>query len=247
MNVSDFTKNLMRQINENSPAILAAVAVASTISAAGAGIRAGVMLERRRALYPDRTRKEAFHADWKFYIPPVAACGIGVLSVAGMQSIQTRRAAALMTAYSLSETAFKDYQAKVVEQIGEKKEQLVRDEVNAEHIRQNPVTNNQVLVTGGGKTLCYDSVSGRYFQSDMETIRRAINDINQKCLTHDYASQNDLYFELGLPTIPIGEDLGWRSDHLLEVSFSSHINENGEPCLAMDYRVGPKRGYYREH
>lgn len=50
----------------------------------------------------------------------------------GASSVNLRRNAALATAYTLSESALKEYREKVVETIGEKKEQAVQDAVAKE-------------------------------------------------------------------------------------------------------------------
>lgn len=68
----------------------------------------------------------------------------------------------------------------MIETIGEKKEQTVRDAIAKEHIEKDPVENKEVIVLGRGSTLCYDSVSGRYFKSDMETIKKAENELDAR-------------------------------------------------------------------
>lgn len=83
------------------------------------------------------------------------------------------------------------YQEKVVETIGEKKEQQIRDEVAKEQVAKNPVSKNEVIITGGGETLCYDSLSGRYFKSDIEKLRKAVNELNHTMVNDMCASLND--------------------------------------------------------
>ena len=140
-----------------------------------------------------------------------------------------------------------EYREKVVETIGEKKERIVRDKVAEERVKKNPVSKNEVIVTGNGKTLCFDPISGRYFMCSIETIKRAENELNKQML-HDisgYVSLNEFYDELGLDHTSVGDDLGWNTDQLIDINFSSQLNDNGEPSVVLDYLVAPKYDYYK--
>ena len=110
---------------------------------------------------------------------------------------------------------------------------------------KNPVSKTNVIVTGGGTTRCYDHLSGRYFNSDIEKIRKAVNNLNHELLNGmGYASLNDFYDELGLAHSGIGSDMGWNViDGLIEIDFSSHIDDEGVPCIVLDYVRSPKYNY----
>lgn len=183
---------------------------------------------------------------WKPYIP---AAVTGIMSVAcliGASSVNLKRNAAIATAYKLTETAFTEYKEKVVETIGEQKERAVRDEIDKERIEKNPVSSNSVIVTGKGNTLCHDVITGRYFESDIDLINKAINKINRKMLNNEYVSLNEFYNELGVKQVPLGDELGWRIDHgYIDASFSSHIADDGRPCIVLGYSVAPVRDYYK--
>ena len=69
--------------------------------------------------------------------------------------------------------------------------------------------------------------------------------MNNQVNNHIYASLNDLYAFMGLSSTEVGDDLGWNGDKLLEVSFSSHLAPDGDPCLAVYFTVPPKPNYYR--
>lgn len=258
MDLSLAAKNVGRTISDNSPVILTGMAVAgslgSVVLAAKAGMRAqrelDDLLEEIEAGRADEdllTFQGKLKTTWKFYIPAGLMTGATVACVIGANSVNTRRNAAIMSAYSLTDKAFQEYKEKVAEKIGEKKEQEVRDDISKDRLEANPPKENSVVVVGDGKQLCYDGMTGRYFQSDMQTIRKAVNDINQQCINEVYASQNDFYRLLDLDPVAIGEEVGWRSDHMLDVSYSSHITGEGVTCLAIDYLVGPIRGYYNGH
>jgi hypothetical protein len=172
---------------------------------------------------------------------------MGSLTVAGvicLNSIHTRRNAALATAYSISEVVLKEYQDKLLETLGEKKAQKFKDEIYKDRVDNNPLSKNQVIFTGNGDTLCLDSLSGRYFKSDIESIRQKRNDLNEVLLKDGFVSLNDLYYELGLKNTKQGEDLGWNiNDGQINFTFSSQLAEGGVPCLVIDYSISPKFNY----
>lgn len=190
---------------------------------------------------------EVVKTTWKCYIPAAVTCGASVACLIGASSVNLKRNAAIATAYKLSEAALAEYRDAVVETIGEKKERSIRDKVAEKRVKKNPVTKSDVIVTGNGMTLCFDAISGRYFQSSMQKIESAKNKINERMLCENYVSLNDLYEELDMECTKIGDDLGWNifGDGLLDISFSSQLADDGTPCLVMDYSVAPRYNYYK--
>ena len=128
-----------------------------------------------------------------------------------------------------------------METIGEKKEELIRDKIHKDRMEKDPVSKNEIFITDKGDTLCYDYYTGRYFKSDIEKIKRAINELNRKMLLENYVSLNDFYEEIGLARTSTGDRLGWNTDTgLLDLNFSSQLSEEGKPCLVIDFKVMPK-------
>ena len=188
---------------------------------------------------------EVVKTTWKCYVPAVVTCVASTACLIKGSSISLRRNAALVTAYNLSKTALDEYKEKVIEAVGEKKEQVIVDQVAKAKLEKDPVQNHEVVVTERGNTLCYDGTFGRYFRSDMDAIKRAINNVNYAIMSGDmYASLNDFYSEIGLKPVDIGDDLGWNiDDRGLDVTFSSLVAEDGTPCLVLHYNIAPKYDY----
>lgn len=159
--------------------------------------------------------------------------------------MNSRRNAALATAYNLSTTALTEYKEKVIETIGEKKEQTVRDKVAEERIKKEPVNPSAIIVSGNGNTRCFDTITKRRFTSDIEAIKKIVNELNRRMINgEDYISLNDFYYELGLDGSSIGDELGWNvSDGLIELEFSAQLDTDGIPCIVIDYAIAPKRGF----
>ncbi len=189
--------------------------------------------------------KEKVNLTWKLYVPAFAVGAVTLTSVVGANKIGTKRTAALATAYSLSQTAFEDYRSKVVEKLGDKKSEQIIDEVAQDRVNANPISTREVIVTGNGVVDCYDVYSGRYFKSSAEEIKAAENRLNWVVNNQMYASLNEFYDFLGLPRIDAGEEVGWTSDKLLELTISATLSDQMTPCLAVTFAVKPVRDYFR--
>ena len=136
---------------------------------------------------------------------------------------------------AVTERAYSEYRDKVVEELGPRKDQSIRDKVVADQIANNPSPSQDVLVTGPGNVLCCELFTMRYFASDMEKLRRAQNDMNAKLLKHDYATFDDFYYIIGLRPTTTSGNLGWTSDKLMELIFSTALSDDGRPCITFEY------------
>lgn len=255
--------NVARQLEklaaDNSPLILTGVGVAGTVTTAlltgRATIKAARLIDENLCrgnqdhphppTHPKMDAKEHLLLVWKLYVPPVASGVLTVTAIVVANRIGTRRAAAMTAAYALSERAFSEYKEKVIEKIGERKEQAVRDEVAQDQVNRNPSSETYVNKGTGGQVKCYEPFTGRYFWSDMETMKKAQNDLNYQVLNNYYASLSDFYDLLGLDRTQMSDDVGWNSDEMLEIMFTTTIDDEGKPCLVMNYKVVPIRGYCR--
>lgn len=255
VNLSEIAKSIRIQTIKHQPEILTGLGitgmVTTTVMAVKATPKALDLIAEIKEDHEEDTDKRAYAKDIVLKVTPVyiPATVIGILSVScliGANSINLKRNAALATAYTLSETALKDYRGKVIETLGEKKDREVKDAIAKDKIEKNPVVDREVIITNNGETLCYDVLSGRYFKSDIEKLKRAVNDLNRKMLSDDYISLNEFYDEIGLSFTKIGESIGWNINRgYIELDFSSQLTPKGEPCLVIDYQVEPRYDYNR--
>lgn len=233
-------KNLTNIIEQNSTVILTGLAVTGTISMAILAVEATPKAMQIIEDAKCETNLEKVKVAWKCYIP---AGLVGVTTIAciiGANAINNRRNAALAGLYSMAQSTFKEYQEKVIQTIGENKERNVRDEIDKDKINRNPPL-TEYIYNGSGGVLCYDSYTGRYFNSDIEKIRKIINELNWNLRNDMFIPLNDFHYELGLGPTKIGNDIGFNIDNgLLEVKFSSQLTEEGKPCLVLNYNVYSK-------
>ena len=240
--------NFGKAIGEKSPEILAGIGIAGTVTATVFAVKAtpkalriieNEELDKQKKL----TAKETVLATWKVYIPALMIETGAVACLIAASSVRLRRNTALAAAYRLSETALNECWGKMTETVGEKKVREIKEEICKSRADNDPPAENRVVVTKKGETLCYDAISGRYFKSDIETIKQAVNKLNYRLIQEQFITLNEFYEELDLPDIKIGYDLGWLVDKgLIDICFGANISETGEPCIAMNYEVVPEYG-----
>lgn len=246
MELQKSLKNLGGVILKNSPYILTGLGCAGVLTTAlftGHSTLKAYMLikmeeeDRNIELSP----KEVLQLTWKCFIPPVLMGTTSVICIIGANTINTNRNAAIAALYSLSETAFREYKDKVVEELGRNKELKVRDTIAKDRITNSPVGDRTIIITGNGDVLCYDALSDRYFKSSAEKIRQQVLELNYTLMTEMWLSLNDLYYCIGLPATGLGGQVGFDLDKgRIELEYSSQLTPEGQPCLVIDTTVYPK-------
>jgi hypothetical protein len=171
--------------------------------------------------------------------PPALALTSTIIAIVCGYNAASAQIATLSALYNMSEKALSEQLEKTKELIGPKKAQQITDEIAADHVKNNPPEKQEVIInTGRGTTLCYDKSSGRYFYSSPEDIRKSCNTINKRMMDEYFISLNELYDELGLPDIGLGEDIGFNIETgLIDIDhlFSATLHKDDTPILVLDY------------
>jgi hypothetical protein len=249
MILSNLLKRSSNFVSDNSPVILTATAVAGVLTTAilsgRAAVKAADILrveEAYRELDFEPSLKEQLELTWKCYIPPVLVASSTIAAIIGATHISSRRTATALGLYSLTDTAFREYKDKVVEQIGAGKEQKVRDSVAQDRVKAIPPSNEIIIIEG--EVLCCELWTMRYFKSTQEKIRRAENDINAEINNNMYASLTDFYNLIGLPSTAESDNVGWNIDRRLDIQFTTILSE-GKPMLALCYDKAPTMDFHK--
>lgn len=260
-------KQTEKFVKQNAPIILTAVGAAGvgvTAYFAGKGTVQAVRIldqekfDRRTEQLKDGvndpivlTKKEISLKVWKLYIPAV---GVGLVSIGAIfmaNRINTKRLTAAVAAYTLVSQNHEEYKQKVIDLTSKSKEQRVRDELAKDRVANTPV--NGWINTGYGNTKFMCGVTGRYFLCDMETIKKAANDVNYMMINSGLgeksASLSDFYRRIGLPETGLSDKLGWNTDIPLELDMSGVLVEEdakavlgapiGETVTFMSFIRGP--------
>lgn len=263
---ADISRRAGKLVADNSPVILSAIAVTGTVMTAvltgKASFKAALIIDENEPVIGVKRNSETNDVEmdnapldirqkvdlvWKLYIPAAGTAAMTIFCTIAANRIGMRRAAALASAYKISEKAWGEYKDKVIETIGRKKEEAVRDEVAQDRVDNNPVSKTNLIVTGGGKELCFEEFTGRYFETDVQSLRKAQNDINHQVNNSYYASLTDFYDLIGLPRTSLSDEFGWNSDELLELEFSTTMSKDERPCISIGFRAVPIRDYHRVH
>lgn len=257
-------------VSKHAPEILTGIGIAgmvtTTVLAVKATPKALILIEEEKRIQNHELLEEAkanghtncarvdklkpvevIKVAWKPYIPAAITGVTSIACLIGASSVNARRNAALATAYQLSQAALTEYKEKVVETIGEKKEQVIKDKIAKEKIEKDPVSKKgDIIITEKGSTLCYDAISGRYFKSDIDQIKKVVNELNRQMLSEMYISLNQFYMALGLSTTTLGDELGWNIDNgLIELDISAQIADDDTPCVVIDYLIAPRYDFSR--
>lgn len=252
-------------LNDHSTTILTGVGVVGTIGTSVLTARAtfkaakliteqqdildNALSEEERVSLPslkpmELSKTEKSQLVWKLYLPPVATGVLTVTSIIVANKISSKKVAALVVATGVSERAFQEYKEKVVEKLGVKKDQEIRDEVAQDRVNNNPMPHSaEVLIAGSGDVLFYDVLTGRYFQSTVEDVKRAENKVNYELIHFMSCSLSHFYDEIGLPSTPYTDSVGWNLNNKMDVQFSTVLSSDNRPCISIDFSRNPIPNY----
>lgn len=238
--MNEYVKNARNLVAKNASDILL---VSGVVSIFGGGLlairqtpKAIKILEKKKG----ETKGEKIKSVAPLYIPSVLLAGIGVTQIVCSRNITNNKIAAMATAYTVSETAFKTYREKVKNIVEPEKFEEIKKEVASEKLKNDPISNKEVIIQAKGNTLIYDNMSGRYFRGNIDDVYHAVNVLNKKMMNEMNLQLNDFYSEIEIPPIKMGCYMGWSIDRdMIDIRVGSSIADNGEPCLVLDYEVVP--------
>lgn len=236
---------------DNSPMILTGMAVAGVVTTAVLAVkntpRAYMDIQHAESERVEPlTNVEKAKLTYHYYIPAAVAGSLTIGAIIMAHSVNSRRQAAFISAYTIADNRYREYQKKVAETVGPNKEQQIRDDVAQDIVNKNVNSERDVFITGTGKVWTYDPFTDRLFEADMQTLQQAEIDTNFQILNEGYASLNDYYGYLGIPHVSMGEDLGWTSDKKLDVHITTTTAE-GRPCFCISFMQDPFPKYHRIH
>lgn len=260
-------KKATHLVEDNSTTILTGIGVAGTITTAvlsgRAGFKAATILHKEAlnrpierdddetpinvgndfAGLPDISTREKIWLTGAQFVPAV---GMGVLTVSAIifaNRLSAKETAAMAAAYSLSDKTFQEYKEKVQEKLGQNKETALRDEIAQDRVNANPPDSRNIIITGSGEVLCYDTLTDRYFESTVEKIKQAENAVNLEIVNADAVPLSRFYDHIGLMPTPFTEDVGFNIDNRCDVQISATMSKDNRPCMAIDFASWPKPNY----
>lgn len=263
MNIPDLQEKARRLLVDNASSVLTAGGVVGTVTTAvltgRATVKAVDIIREKELEEIENEPEDIANKDtetmglstgskvklvWPYYVPPVVVGSATIASIVMANRISLQRAAALAAAYGISEGRLQEYKEKVAEKLTGPKKQAIEDEIAQDRVNANPPS-KEVIILAGGDVLCYDMLTGRYFRSSVEQIKKAEATINHELFEAHYASASQFYDELGLPATTVTDTLGWNGlqDGVLEVKLSTVMSPDQKPCIAIDFSHMPQPNY----
>ena len=247
-------RETVKFVEKQSPTILTGLGAAGVLTTTIMAVRATPKaleiideekVRRARSGEPEKLKAtEIVGKCWKCYIPTACMGAVTVACIIGANSINLQRNAALSSLYSVSSAALKEYESKVVETVGEEKNNEIKKSIAKDRIAATP-PQNDILLQNPDDIIIYDCFSGRKFKSSINKINASVNDLNYDMITSgDWKSLNEFYGEIGLDEIKPGDGIGFSGETPIELDFSAKLDDNGRPIVAMDYKVMPKPKYW---
>ena len=207
------------------------------------------------------SKKDIFKVTWKCYLIPTIT---GVLSsgcILVAHSVDTRKKTAYAIAYSLSESALKEYEQKVIDVVGEEKNDDIKESIVEENkaILKTQCNNNLPIANLSGfmlgdNVLCYDEAIGGYYFctiNKLDSVKNYLNDkLNNSCMTIDLNDYKDALRDEIIPLpgfsldhTSVGEEVGWNTMYKIDIKYDSMIFDGRIPCLYIKHVNPPIREY----
>lgn len=231
----------MLHVQKHSPIILFGVgvvgAVTSTVLACKATLKLdGILTETEKTLqlmdsvmdnpeYSDKDRQKDKYTlkvqtavkVGKLYAPAVGLGLISIGALTGSHYIMSSRQAGLMAAYAALDKGYKDYQARVRDELGEDREEQLRvgsivtkekdaDGKTVKVVRRDPNGYSPYAILFSNETSTEWVEKPEY---NLLTLRAKQNYANNLLQSRGHVFLNDIYDMLGVPRKPEGQLVGW--------------------------------------
>lgn len=247
-NINQVARHGMNALTNNAPALLTAFGAVGVVGTAVLTAKATFeAAEQIRQAEQERsvkltgmddspftlTTSEKVKLVWPLYIGAVSSgvlsCGAIVMS----HRISSKRAAVLAAAYALNENKLEEYQDKIKEKFGAKKESEARTELAQKRINEDYDHNEVLLDEGDNKVLIREDYTGRFFWSTIEDVNRAVNEVNMQLMrSKDRAVRmSDFHRRLGLSNVSLSDCMGWTVDEPLDIEWGTCTTPDGTQAV----------------
>lgn len=186
------------------------------------------------------------------YIPTILM-GTGTIAcIFGANIMNKRHQAALVSAYTLVDSSFKEYKQKLKELYGEETHNNIVDAIAVEKVDRDwnvsgsyfgqscDLANEEAC---GEPVLFYEEISGRYFESTIEQVLNAMYHLNRNYILRGYAYLNELYDFLGLEPNDYGSVMGWApnddGEYWIEFSTRKTVLDDGLEVYILELPFEP--------
>jgi hypothetical protein len=252
VNIPRIWKQASKAAADNAPLILTSIGVAGAITTAvfagRASFKAAQIIkeeEDKRCIDNQQclSTQDKIKAVWPQFIPTAVVGACTVTCIIGANHISGKRAAALASAYTVSQKYFEDYKDKVAKKLGEQKAKEVENEIAKDRVLSNPPP--AALLQGGfgnHDAWVHENFTDHWFKSSHAAIEQAVIDTNFQIINEGWATLADFLKLLGVTHAAIYEEVGWGPEKKLEVFIGSTKMDDNTLAYTLDFRTEPVRG-----
>lgn len=186
------------------------------------------------------------------YIPTMLI-GTGTIAcIFGANLMNKRHQAALVSAYTLVDSSFKEYKQKLKELYGEETHNNVVNAIAVEKVDRDwgvsgsyfgqscDLANEEAC---GDPVLFYEENSGRYFESTIEQVLNSMYHVNRNYTLRGYVYLNEYFDFLGLETTDYGSVMGWAptddGEYWIEFNQRKAVLDDGLECIILETPFEP--------
>lgn len=212
-------------------------------------------LDPKKESYKEEKR-EIVEETAKKLVPEVAPvlimAAVTGACILGSNKVSSKKIAVLSAGYNLARSNLSDLNEEMRKLLGDKKATEVKDAVTEKRFKNCPNKKApEPKKDHDGMVSCWDIPFGKPFRSNREIIGQAINQLSAECQQTMYVSLSDFYDLIGAKTFPIANDIGWNVEDLfkgqLPITMTSVLDEDGIPCLAVDYDISVRNDFRSLH
>jgi len=204
------------------------------------------------------TKVETVKTAGKCYIPAIVTGVATVACIFGANTLNKRQQAALMSAYALLDSSYKEYIYHVKDICGEDVHQEIMEAIAAEKAEAISlhapgfVDNNGLYLDAqcGETRLFYDEYGQRFFEATLEQVISAEYHLNRNYTMRGYTVLNEFYDFVGIEPTDYGSEMGWviNDDGTFWIEFNHReVDIRGTKCVLIEMPFGPSpewREYY---
>ena len=208
--------------------------------------------EAKKKKGEELTSVEKFKIATPSYIPSILI-GIGTIAcVVGANVLNKRHQAALVSAYALIDSSFKEYKQKLKELYCPEAHNEIANAIAVEKVDPDWAISGSYMTSScdltqeeacGEPVLFYEEYGNRYFESTIEQVISAEYHLNRNYILRGYAYLNELYEFLGIETTDYGSVLAWaptdEGEYWIEFNHNKVVMDDGLECYILEMPFEP--------
>ena len=242
-------KNILGWLDGHSNTILTCVSIVTTVAAVYRAFKDGPKCKKILEELNEQgaSNKEKATAIVKTIGPTIGYTAVSVTSQAVNWKKNGETIKDLVSLYSTSRTINEEFRRHTQQVIGDEKMNEIDHSIAKAHAPVEYDTaedGSKIISTGHGNDLFYDSWSGRFFYSDINYVKKCVNDLNYQLMNDMFVSVNEFYAYIGLSGIGAGDSAGWNVDFgMCDLAYVAELDDNDKPYTMIKFLKEPCSKY----